>query len=65
MQELNGLWIDMVLFFSDDLHVPNFNTSTFKKSVINMGIKLYNILSLELRKLEGFKEFKHTLNYFY
>jgi hypothetical protein len=26
-----------------------------------MGIKLYNRLPLELRKLEGFKKFKHKL----
>jgi hypothetical protein len=29
-----------------------------------MGIKLYNRLPLELRKLEGFKEFKHKLKLF-
>jgi hypothetical protein len=48
----------------DDLHVPNCNTSTFKKSVINMGIKLYNRLPLELRKSDGFKDFKHKLKLF-
>jgi hypothetical protein len=32
----------------DDFHVPNCSTTTFKKSVINMGIKLYNRLPLEL-----------------
>jgi hypothetical protein len=39
-------------------------TQTFKKSVINMGIKLSTRLPLELRKLEGFKEFKHKLKFF-
>jgi hypothetical protein len=29
-----------------------------------MGIKLYNRLPLELRKSEGFKEFKHKLKLF-
>jgi hypothetical protein len=48
----------------DDLRVQNYNTSTFKKNVINMGIKLYNRLPLELRKIEGFKEFKHKLKLF-
>jgi hypothetical protein len=44
--------------------VPNYKTSTFKKNVINKGIKLYNRLPLELRKSEGFKEFKHRLKLF-
>jgi hypothetical protein len=42
----------------DDFHVPNYNTSTFKKGIINMGIKAYNRLPVELRKSKGFK----TLN---
>jgi hypothetical protein len=32
----------------DDLQVPNCNTSTLKKSVINMAIKLYRRLPMEL-----------------
>jgi hypothetical protein len=45
----------------DDFHVPNCKTSTFKKSVINTGIKAYNRLPSELRKSKGFKNFKHKL----
>jgi hypothetical protein len=32
--------------------------------VINMGIKLYNRLPLELRKSDGCKDFKHKLKVF-
>jgi hypothetical protein len=45
----------------DDFHVPNRNTLTFKKSVINVGIKLYNRQPLKLRKSVGFNDFKHKL----
>ncbi|PNF34312.1 hypothetical protein B7P43_G15814 [Cryptotermes secundus] len=48
----------------DDLHVQQCNTSVFKKSVINVGIKLYNILPLEVKKSKGCNEFKHKLKLF-
>jgi hypothetical protein len=48
----------------EDLHALSCNTLTFKKSVINMGIKAYNILPLEIRKSKGFKDFKHNLKLF-
>jgi hypothetical protein len=48
----------------DDYHVLNCNISTFKKSVINMGIKSYNVLPLELRKAKEFNDFKHQLKLF-
>jgi hypothetical protein len=48
----------------DDFHVQNCNTSAFKKSVINMGIKCYNRLPLELSKSNGCKGFKHKLKVF-
>jgi hypothetical protein len=32
-----------------------------RKGVINMGIKLYNKLPLELRKVKGEREFLHKL----
>jgi hypothetical protein len=38
-------------------HVPNCNTSITKKSVINMGIKSYNRLPLELRKSVALNDF--------
>jgi hypothetical protein len=48
----------------DDFHVPPCNTSFFKKSVINRGIKLYNRLPLAIKKSEGFKDFKNKLKLF-
>jgi hypothetical protein len=48
----------------DDIHVPNCNTSTFKESIINMGIKMYNRFPLELRKSVGINVFKHKLKLF-
>jgi hypothetical protein len=48
----------------DDYHVPYCNRSIFKKSVINMCIKSYNSLPLELRRAKEFKDFKHGLKLF-
>jgi hypothetical protein len=48
----------------DDYHVTYCNRSIFKKSVMNMGIKSYNSLPLELRKAIEFKDFKHRLKLF-
>jgi hypothetical protein len=45
-------------------HVQNCNTSTFNKSITNTGIKLYNILPLELRKLVEFNDIKHKFKLF-
>jgi hypothetical protein len=45
----------------DDFHVPPCNTSLFKKSVLNRGIKLYNRLPLAINKSGGFKDFKNKL----
>jgi hypothetical protein len=57
LYEYNTRW-------KDDFHVLNCNTSTFKKSVINMGIKACNRLPFDLRKSKGFKDFKHKLKLF-
>jgi hypothetical protein len=46
----------------DNFHVANCNISTFKKSVIDKGIKSYNRLPLEL--IIGFNDFKHKLKLF-
>jgi hypothetical protein len=43
----------------EDFHVLSCNTSTFKKSVTNMGIKVYNRLPLKIRKSNGFQDFKY------
>jgi hypothetical protein len=45
----------------DDLHVQKCNTLMCRKGVINMGIKLYNNLQLELRKVKGERKFQHKL----
>jgi hypothetical protein len=37
------------------------NTDRCKKSVINMGIKIFNGLPLELKTIENFKVFKKKL----
>ena len=43
--------------------MPPFNTSLFKKSVINRGNKLYNRLPLAIKE-SGFKDFKDKLKLF-
>jgi hypothetical protein len=48
----------------EDLHALSCNTLTFKKIVINMGIKAYNRLPLEIRKSKEFKDFKNNLKLF-
>jgi hypothetical protein len=45
----------------DDLHVQKCNTLICRKGVMNMGIKLYNNLLLELIKVKGEREFQHKL----
>ena len=41
----------------NDLHIQPCRTSSFQKSVINMGIKLFNHLSTELKQLDDFNQF--------
>jgi hypothetical protein len=48
----------------DDFHVSFCNTSFFKKSVKNMGVKLFNRMPGEITQIEGFKAFRHTLKLF-
>ena len=47
-----------------DFHVLSCNTSLFKKSVINMGIGLYNKMPTKIGQLESFGDFKQRLNLF-
>jgi len=42
----------------NDLHIQPCRTSLFQKSVINIGIKLFNHLSTELKQLDDFNQFK-------
>ena len=42
----------------NDLHIQLCRTSSFQKSVINTGIKLFNHLSTELKQLDDFNQFR-------
>jgi len=41
-----------------DFHVPSCNTSLFKRSVMNMGIRLYNKMPTRIQQLDNFRDFK-------
>jgi len=43
-----------------DFHVPSCNTRTslFKRSVMNMGIRLYNKMPTRINQLDSFRDFK-------
>jgi hypothetical protein len=41
-----------------DLHIQQCNTALYQKSVINMGIKLYNKLPIQIKQLDTYKSFK-------
>jgi hypothetical protein len=47
-----------------DFRVPSCNTSLFKRSVINMGIKLYNKMPTTIKQLGSFRDFKIKLKLF-
>jgi len=47
-----------------DLHVPSYNTSLFKMSVMNMGIRLYNKMLTRIKQLDSFRDFKRKLKLF-
>ena len=44
-----------------DFHVLGCNTSLFKRSVINMGIKLYNKMPTKIKQFESFRDFKQRI----
>ena len=46
-----------------DLHTQSCRTSSFKKSVINTGIKLFNHLPTNLNQLHDFKQFRRKLKF--
>jgi hypothetical protein len=48
----------------DDFHILQCNTSLYKKSIINMSVRLYNSMPLEIKKLSNFKKCKQTLKLF-
>jgi hypothetical protein len=48
----------------NDLHIQSCRTSSFQKSVINMGIKLINHQSTELKQLDDFNLFRRKVKLF-
>ena len=46
------------------LHIQQCNTALYQKSVINMGIKLYNKLPIQIKQLDTFKSFKKEVKTF-
>jgi len=44
-----------------DIHIQSFNTDLYKRSVINMGTKLYNILPGYIKEIDRYKTFKKEL----
>jgi hypothetical protein len=47
-----------------DLHVLPCNTNLYKRSVINMGIQLYNNVPVNIKKLKEYKPYKRELKSF-
>jgi len=47
-----------------DIHVKMKSTETYKKSVINMGTKLYNKLPRFLKEIEDYGTFRKKLKLF-
>jgi hypothetical protein len=47
-----------------DSHVLSFNTSLFKRSVINIGVRLYNKMPTRIKQLDSFMDFKRKLQLF-
>jgi hypothetical protein len=47
-----------------NLHVNHCNTVSFKKSVINMGITLYNKVPAQIKLKKSFNSFKRDLKAF-
>ena len=47
-----------------DIHIHSHKTDIYKKSVINMGTKLYNKLAAYIKELESYKAFNTELKLF-
>ena len=47
-----------------DLHTQHCNTVLYQRSVINMGIKLFNKLPIQIKQLDNFKSFKREVKTF-
>ena len=46
------------------LHIQQFNTALYQKSIMNMGIKLYNKLPIRIKQLDTYKSFKKEVKTF-
>ena len=44
-----------------DIHIQSHNTDLYKRSVINMGTKLYNKLPGYIKQIDSFKTFKKEM----
>jgi hypothetical protein len=49
---------------SYDLHTQQCNTVLYQKSVVNMGIKLFNKLPVQIKQLDNYKSFKRKVKTF-
>ena len=47
-----------------DLHIQHCNTVLYQRSVINMGIKLFNKLPIQIKQLDNLKSFKTEVKTF-
>jgi len=47
-----------------DFHVLRCNTLLFERSVINVGIRMYNKMPTKIKQLESFRDFKQRLKFF-
>jgi len=47
-----------------DLHIKTCNTNLYKKSIINIGIRLCNKVPIHIKKLEEYVPYKRKLKSF-
>jgi hypothetical protein len=47
-----------------DIHIKSYNTDLCRRSVINMGTKLYNTLPGYITEIDSYKSFKNELKSF-
>jgi hypothetical protein len=47
-----------------DIHIQSYSTDLYKRSVINMGTKLYNKLPGYIKEIDSYKTFRKKLKSF-
>jgi hypothetical protein len=47
-----------------DIHIQSYKTQLYKRSVVNMGSKLYNKLPDYIKKIDSYKTFRKDLKSF-